>query len=318
MNDKNRYTYYGLMVLSEFVFPELRKSEFEFPDVIVCRGKITDSTLAEDKSVGLHYLSENRFVFKLEPDLLFEVRDGVSIIVEASIDHLNDPGFFRSYLLSPVFNALLHQRGVSLFHASVVAGADSCYAIVGQSGDGKSTTAAFLCNSGEFTLVADDVCAVDFVSEGNYVILPSAPRIKLLKDTADKLGIPSDKLSESGDEDRKKSFARSSPGIESHISELGCIFILHPNNQNLFNAEEIFGIEKAQLLLNNMIWTEYLNYMGKRAKLFRECLKIAGSTQVYLLHFDKRDFTPEKVAALIKEKADQEIQPGGLQQNSGV
>lgn len=302
MNEIKKYFYYGLGVLSDFVFPELESGEFDFPDITLAVGKVISSFSELNTPVGLHCISESCCIFKLQPDVLIQVENGSVITVEAVFQHNQEfTAALRPYLLGPVFNALLHQREISLFHASVVHKQNWCLAVIGKSGDGKSTTAAALCRTGRFGFVADDVCAVRFKEMGQYQILPSAPRFKLLNDAVEKLGIDRRMLTENFDEDSKKSFVQKSLSQKVILDKLAAIFILWPNQKNEISAELIHGVEKAKLLLENMIWSDYLRWLGKREILFQECLSIAKQTEVYLLHFDKTRHSPEKVASIIEE-----------------
>lgn len=75
---------------------------------------------------------------------------------------------------------LLHQRGLTVFHATAVEVDGVAVAIAGSKGAGKSTTAAALVARGH-RLISDDVLAID--AEG--YALPGWPEIKLFRHVAD-------------------------------------------------------------------------------------------------------------------------------------
>src|SRR5207237_1442435 len=87
----------------------------------------------------------------------FQITHGREITVEPA------PGVearaLRLFLLGPALALLLSQRGLLVLHASAVAVEGRAIAFLGESGQGKSTTAAAFLAHGH-TVVADDVLAV--------------------------------------------------------------------------------------------------------------------------------------------------------------
>jgi hypothetical protein len=89
-----------------------------------------------------------------------------------------DEHVLRLYLLGPALGVLLQQRGLLVLHASAVAIGERVVAFVGESGWGKSTTAAALERRGH-TVVADDVCALHLRGSEDPLVFPAIPRLKL-------------------------------------------------------------------------------------------------------------------------------------------
>ena len=98
----------------------------------------------------------------------------------------------RLSLLGPALALILHQRGLLVMHASVVARGDRAVAFLGKNGWGKSTIAAALHTKG-YDLVTDDVAAVRFDADGPHVF-PSFPQMKLWPEAATLLGSSLDSL----------------------------------------------------------------------------------------------------------------------------
>lgn len=86
----------------------------------------------------------------------------------------------RAFLLSGMFGAILHQRGLFPLHASAVATDKGVVLFAGPSGVGKSTLLAEFLGRG-YKMLADDVVNVD--SEGRAT--PAFPSIKLCPDAAE-------------------------------------------------------------------------------------------------------------------------------------
>jgi len=92
----------------------------------------------------------------------------------------------RLSLLGPVLALILHQRGLLVIHASVVARGDGAIAFLGKSGWGKSTIAAALHAKG-YDLVTDDVAAIQ-IDQAEPSVLPGFPQVKLWPQAATLLG----------------------------------------------------------------------------------------------------------------------------------
>lgn len=81
------------------------------------------------------------------------------------------------YLLGPVLGILLYLRGVTCLHASAVEIDGAVVAMVGDSGAGKSTTAAAFAHLG-YRVLSDDVVTLN--EQGNdFIVHPAYPYIRL-------------------------------------------------------------------------------------------------------------------------------------------
>jgi len=82
-----------------------------------------------------------------------------------------------SYLLGPILGLMLRLRGVTCLHASAVAFGDRSVAFVGQTGMGKSTTAAAFAQKG-YGVISDDIVALE-EREGALHVMPAYPHLCL-------------------------------------------------------------------------------------------------------------------------------------------
>ena len=85
-------------------------------------------------------------------------------------------------LLHPILGCVLRIRQVVCLHATAVAHDDGCFALLGPSASGKSTTAAVLASWG-YPILADDVVALVEVKNAFWV-QPGIPRLRLHLDSA--------------------------------------------------------------------------------------------------------------------------------------
>ncbi len=86
------------------------------------------------------------------------------------------------YFLGPVLGLMLRSRGIQCLHASASVLNGYAFAVVGEAGRGKSTTAARFALRG-FTILSDDIVALREEGSG-FAVLPSYPQIKLWSDSA--------------------------------------------------------------------------------------------------------------------------------------
>ncbi|MEA5557104.1 serine/threonine protein kinase [Nodularia spumigena] len=84
-------------------------------------------------------------------------------------------------LLGQVLACTLRLRGMLCFHACVVQIGQHAIAIVGESGAGKSTTAAALAKEG-YSILSDDIAVLNDVDQ-DWLVQPGYPRLRLWPQT---------------------------------------------------------------------------------------------------------------------------------------
>lgn len=95
----------------------------------------------------------------------------------------------REVILGPGLVLALALRGVWSFHASAVMYKESLIIFLGESGQGKSTLAAYLSQSPGWRLVADDILPVSMDTNGVNVF-PHFPQLKMPVDAQPSVGLP--------------------------------------------------------------------------------------------------------------------------------
>lgn len=174
------YKAHGLSIQSTITFPELNKDNHG-TDVKIRHGKI-DSSSKNILSEGIFRVASSfkrteNSIFLIWNDIeICEITHGKEITVNSFTGI--EENFLRALILGPAFGILLHQRGRLVLHASTVNINGGAVAFMGFNGGGKSTTTAALNNKG-YPLVCDDVSSVEFDKNGNPVVFPGFPRIKL-------------------------------------------------------------------------------------------------------------------------------------------
>jgi hypothetical protein len=192
VNSEFVYLAYGLGIHSAMPLPELEAGRTEREKEVSIRFGRVDSLPSEilEKGWGCFSPAPQEDHLFWEEIGSFLVRGGRHITVDPSPGL--DENMLRLFILGPVLAVLLHQRGHLLLHASAVAVAHEAVLFLGDTGWGKSTTAAALCARG-YSLVTDDV-AVLRTEERCPVLFPGFPQLKLWPEALVSLGDDPEKL----------------------------------------------------------------------------------------------------------------------------
>jgi hypothetical protein len=112
-----------------------------------------------------------------------------SAIAQASRIPASTPAFIEEALLGPPLVLALALRDTWCLHASAALFKDSLVAFLGESGQGKSTLAAYLKTCPGWRLVADDILPVAMNSDGMSA-WPRFPQLKLSVEAQPGPGLP--------------------------------------------------------------------------------------------------------------------------------
>ena len=138
------------------------------------------------------HVNQNEYLVQYDGVGSFYARNGN--YVEVAEVPGADADWVRLYLNGQVLVALLHQRKIINFHASSFVYNGLGVMVLGETGAGKSSlTLAFALRNGGF--LTDDITPVIF-RESVPCIMPLNRKVKIRKDTAEKLGINSSLLND--------------------------------------------------------------------------------------------------------------------------
>lgn len=134
-------------------------------------------------------LGEDRWLLRYESmfddtaawSVLIE-RDRLTVRWSAAVDPTDIPTVLQGGALA----CLLLLRGIPALHAAAIDIGGCAILVLGDSGAGKSTTAASLLRRG-CALIADDTAALE-LSGGEVLVHPGLPRLRVLEDSARALG----------------------------------------------------------------------------------------------------------------------------------
>lgn len=169
------YLVHGLGIRSELRLPELQPRRV-VPDVHVRLTSIDAPAAVRRNELNWLVTPDGAFFCGENAVGVVEVRAGKEIRVEPA-GSTGNARSLRLLVLGVALRALLHQRGLLVLHASVVAVDGQAVAFMGEHGIGKSTIAAACLEDG-LRIVADDIAAID-LSGPVPLIHPGAPQLKL-------------------------------------------------------------------------------------------------------------------------------------------
>jgi hypothetical protein len=177
MSTTKLYKAFGLVIESEFAIPQITELHNVQSDVRIVRAKLRGIVDPDAPTTA-----EGGCIIPTLTDTLFRVTNGN--LIEADVCDGDTDSNVAVYLTGSCMGAILVQRGYMLLHGSCVTDGKRSVLITGDSGAGKSTTAAEFLKRG-WKLVTDDVTCV-FDRDGVPMVQSSYPSQKLWQDALDR------------------------------------------------------------------------------------------------------------------------------------
>jgi len=252
------YSAYCLTLASTLPLPELLAGKGRV-DVFIDVDRIESAASHEHSSILCADVSPNRAHLTWDGvgDLLIE--DGQRITVVPGPDA--DEDALRLFVLGAGLGVLLHQRGLLVFHASGVVINDQVVGFIGAKGWGKSTTAATLHQRGH-ALISDELLVVRFDDQGQPLVIPGSPQIKLWADAL--VGTGGDPDSSVRVRSGVDKFSVNAASIAPNELPFDCLYLLDAGEelsiQPMSPSEAFFGI--VPHLYVYRFGTSFLQAMG--------------------------------------------------------
>lgn len=272
------YHAYGLAIQSTLSLSEFCDRETE-PDVVVHWGKVNLSPSVTD-GAQRYLCGTGEEVYLYWKDIgTFLVRNGREIIIDPA-PGVKEP-VLRSIVLGAPLGVLLHQRGLSIFHASAIAFREDAVAFMAHKGHGKSTIAAAL-NVRKHNLVTDDIMAFE-EKNGQLLVSPGFPQLKLWPDSVEAIGESLEGLPLLRPSLEKR-VRQISQGFALKPLPLRCVFVLC-GSQKL----EIVRLQPKDSLLKILPHWYGALFQGELLKIFgldnhlHQCVNLVQKVPVFLL-----------------------------------
>ncbi|OZB96615.1 aldolase [Paenibacillus sp. XY044] len=291
------YTAFGLTIESEIPLPELRPIEHFGQDIQV---RIGFADLAETWSrqgtlVNKFAVNEQKVMFRIPELAVFSAENGTRIYVSPDADA--DEDHIRLYVLGTCIGAILMQRRILPLHGSAVVMNGKAYALVGNSGQGKSTLASALLQRG-CELLTDDVIAVTMDSQHNPQVEPAYPQQKLWQDSLDAFGMDAGALRPLFDRETKYAVPVLSKFASDPIPLAG-VFELVKTDCEQPEIREIGGLERLPLLYRHTYRNSLLAESGLTPWHFDCTTRLSGSVDMYQLQRPLNQHTITRLTEIV-------------------
>lgn len=270
---------YGLRLRSDLALPELPAASHGAPDITVRLGRIdlpAPQPREEDDGAAA-VQPDGAFLYYYPGAGMFLVRGGREIMIDPAPGA--DEPLLRIYLLGPAMGLLLHQRGELALHASAVCIDGQAVAFLGESGEGKSTLAAFLHRRGH-AIVTDDVLVIRPDSAGVPLAHPGFAQIKLWPESVEAFGDDPADLPQLHASFEKR-FYRPERGFAGRPLPLRQIYVLAEDD-----ALGVTPTRPHEALLELVINTYALRFVGSAGGSgahFRQCAALASGVRIEYL-----------------------------------
>jgi hypothetical protein len=291
------YFYQGLRVSAQFPLPEWTAfgtmAPTAKPDVLI---SLHDGSAATEPRVPVpDWTPGDEFAFFAPGIGSFRITGGREIAVAPLPGIQTDA--LQPWLAGAAWGALCYQRGLLILHASSVGLGDGAIAFCGLAGSGKSTMAAHLHAQG-YALVGDDLCRIEFPSDGPIRIHPSAPRLRLAKYALAGLSQKTEDFqAENGSPDRKINFWAQNRSIEP--LPLRAIYLLGWGEWSL---RRLTGAEALSRLLASATYRgELLHSLKRTGPHAHLCLELLRRVPIWDLTRPKESEAGHNIVRFITE-----------------
>jgi hypothetical protein len=269
----------GISLVSQIAFPELPQIRLEHATPYPVNILLDEVQDEWPNAVELDpdcFATPSQYFLRIRGVARYLVTEGREIVVcrDANAQLLD----VRGYLLGIIFSVLCQQRGLLPLHASAVRGRDGVVAFLGRSGQGKSSLAAHLAQRG-LPVVADDICLIDPGQPEEMMVLPTAPWLKLWRNTLQNLGREAEGLTRVFTEDDKYRLPLTQELTPSRIDRL--MFLEESSAGVCF--ERVSAVEAVPLLMNLTHQAYLLQATGQRAESFLRCSRVASQAKAFRL-----------------------------------
>jgi hypothetical protein len=272
----------GITLVSEIPLPELPliQRQNATPHPVQVRLGAVPNQLPGSVELDPHcFATATQYLLNIQGIARYLVTAGREIVVDP--DDTAPPLDVRGYLLGSIFVVLCQQRGLLPLHASAIAGKSGVVAFLANSGHGKSTLAAHLAQRG-FRVLADDVCLIDATQSSAAMVIPTAPWLKLWRNSLENLGREAEGLVRVFSDDEKYRL----PLTPVLTPEPICKLVFLEGNEvssTTTEIEEVPRVQAVPLLMNLTHHSYLLEATGQQEENFLRCGRVLSQARAYRL-----------------------------------
>ncbi len=272
----------GVTLVSQIALPELPSLQPQDPGshpVRIRLGSVSNQLANPVELDADCFATPTQYFLRIHGIASYLVDHGREVVVEPEPGAL--PLDVRAYLLGTIFVVLCQQRGLLPLHASAVTSRGRVVAFLGRSGQGKSSLAAHLAQRG-FAVVADDICLIDFTPAHQAMVIPTAPWLKLWRNSLQNLGRQADGLERVFSDDDKYRWPLNELRDPEPIHTL--MFLEGDEAPAAaIRFEPVSPLEAVPLLMNLTHHAYLLQATGQRQESFLRCSRVSSQARAFRL-----------------------------------
>jgi len=299
------YSIHGLIFSSEqkLSLPEVPKSgnidvSISFSNINSSSLKLSDSSA---NTVFFKSIDPQNILISIPKIAKFQVIDGNTIFIDPYNQSLENWPAIELYLFGSIIGIILSQRNLFAFHSNAVLIKNKGVLIAGDSGVGKSTTAAIFQQKG-YEVLCDDIVVVneDLCINGEF------PKIKLWSDSLDKLNIPHSNLDPVATQEGKFHYPLTRQKKAKHVQiEISHFYILSTSNElKTIKMKAIKGVNQFQALLSNTYRNEFIAGLGIQKHHLDICSKLAEKISITQIKRPVTHFSGYEIVDMIIQDID--------------
>jgi hypothetical protein len=273
----------GMTLVSEIALPELPLLQDPSPGLhpVNIRLGSVPNHLPDAVEVDPDcFATPSQYFLRIPGIARYLVNRGAEVVIEPDANALLLD--VRAYLLGSLFAVLCQQRGLLPLHASAVSHRGKVVAFAGNSGQGKSSLAAHLAQRG-FTVVSDDICLIDPTHANQAIVIPTAPWLKLWRNSLEKLGRHTEGLERVFSEDEKYRVPLEDTRAPEPIHTLMFLEGDAASSAPSLQIEAVSAVEAVPLMMNLIHQAYLLEATGQLQQSFLRCSRVSSQARAYRL-----------------------------------
>ena len=242
-------------------------------------------------------MSATAFLFIVEGIARFLISHGDTIVFQSEPGH--DPGDVNLYLLGTCLAVLLQQRGSLVLHASAIVVDDCAVLFCGQSGAGKSTMAALMCQEG-YSLLNDDTCSLTRNDSGQYTVRADGRMLKLWSTSLEHCT----DAGQTGPQVRLRTdkFYVRPKGSDARPKRVGAVYLLVDGDPGEApSVERLSSLQGTVALRKNAFRDALVEAMDLEGSYFAACAALQRDAGIYLLRRPKNFDSAAELVHLLKQ-----------------
>jgi len=212
------------------------------------------------------------------------VVNGKSVTIKPLTQHKEK--VIQLFLINHVLGIILHQQEKLVLHASVIQKNQKVIAFAGETGSGKSTLCAALCEQTDSFLIADEHCVLLNHCSLGLQVLSGSPLVQVWEDALTFIGKKTNNLDPIRPDMQKYYLPVRQPVFLGKIGPplMEC-YLLKWGSDSQISIRELCGQEKLTALLQQVYLWHYVKGMALQHQVFLKCSKLA--TQIAVFEFQR-------------------------------